>query len=126
MWLLLLSSVGIPVMALCFFFLVEFAASNKELWEALQKASLDLCHVSIGIVGGLFLDEKLRLLMGPGAAVISVGIVMFTLILSAIALLLQKRYSASWGLEIVSYLSLFIGFLALAIPSGLIVWVGGH
>src|SRR5690348_1316908 len=102
MWILFLSSVGIPLLALVFFFLVEFASSTREIWDSLQKASLDLCNVSIGIVGGLFLNERFRVQIGSGAPVISIAFVMINLVLAAVVLVLQRRFLSRLGVDRVS------------------------
>jgi hypothetical protein len=68
MVLLLLAAVGVPVMALTFFALLEGALTDHTPWQVLSDSGTDLCNLSIGIVGGMFLSTQLQTRIGQGAA----------------------------------------------------------
>jgi hypothetical protein len=125
MLLLLLAAVGIPVMALAFFTILEGALSTFGVWDILLRTGKDLCNVSIGIVGGLFLNGRLQTRVGEGAPVIAIGLVMLDLILAALVILVSERLT-SLARNIRGYMSVFIGLVAVAIPSAMILWFGGR
>jgi hypothetical protein len=124
MWILLLAAVGVPVMALAFFALLEGALSQHTPWEVLSDTGTDLCNLSIGIVGGMFLSTQLQTRIGQVAApVVAISVVMLNLILAAMVMLVNKRFAAM-PLDRKAYLSIFLGLIAVAVPSGMIIWFG--
>jgi hypothetical protein len=124
MALLLSASVGIPVLALIVFGVLEWALGQKDIFDVLQRAGLDLCHVSIGILGGIFLNQQLEIQMGRAAAIIAVVVVLLELALAALGLGFRNRVQ-TLGTQTTTYLCVFMGVLAVAIPSGILVWLGG-
>ena len=84
MGLYILSAVGLPFMALTFFVILGAAFSTAGIWKVLSHAGLDLCRISLGIAGAMFLDVKAR---GAGTT----AVLFLQLILAACAMLVQKR-----------------------------------
>ena len=127
MGLLFLASVGIPVLVTLVFSVLEGAYRNDKLvWEILQKTALDLCTVSFGIVGGMFLNEKIQARIGAGAPIYGVAIVILNFGLASLIILIQRRFGDNVGLDKVAYWSLAVGAFAVAIPSVMIIWFGGQ
>lgn len=60
MFLLILSSVVVPVLALVVFILFRAAGGEEGVWAILAAASLDLCSLSLGIAGATFPNIKLE------------------------------------------------------------------
>jgi len=127
MWTLLLGAVVIPVGAVVLFALLEFASTKLTIGDVLLAASRDMCNVSIGIVGGLFGVERLQARLGPGAPVEAITLVGLNVILCAIAFGVSKRGN-DLGMEKQSTqatVCVFIGCVSIAIPSLIILWMGG-
>ena len=124
MWALLLGSVGIPFAAVALFAVLEGASTRLSVWEILLGASRDMCNVSIGIVGGIFGNAQLLNRLGSNAPVYGIGLEFLNIILCAIALLVSKRGSFI-GLVTQAKICLFIGCFSIAIPSIMILWIGG-
>jgi hypothetical protein len=125
MLILLLGAVVIPVGAVVLFAILEYASSTTlTVWEILVASSRDMCNVSIGIVGGMFGNEKLQARLGPGVAIEAIVLVGLNVILCAVALLVSKR-GRNLGLDKQAFICLFIGCFSIAIPSIVIFWIGG-
>ena len=120
---LLASAVGIPVLSIILFSILEAVGGTTSLWENCSKVGLDLCIVSIGIVGGMFANPQLLKRMQQASAVIAITIILVNLILAGVVMAVQKRLS-SWSDRRKAYASLFFGVFAVAVPSGMILWVG--
>ena len=121
--LLILSAVGLPFMAIIFFTLFEASNSAMGLWALLTDAGIDLCQVSIGIVGALFLDFQVR-----GAGTYAVVVLMLNLIIAGVATLIKNR-AVDMGMTQRSTQALSIvtlGVFAMAVPAVLIVLNGSH
>ncbi len=69
MSLLLASAVGVPVSAIILFSILESIGETSGFWEKMNKVALDLCIVSIGIVGGIFVNVRLVDRMGTGGPI---------------------------------------------------------
>lgn len=124
MGLFILSAVGLPCMALAFFALLEAAFSSKGVWAVLAESGLDLCRISIGIVGAMFLDFQMRAAAGTWAAVV----LLLELILTAGAMLFKNR-ATEMGVVRQSTQAcsiLFLGIVSMVVPAILIVLNGGH
>jgi hypothetical protein len=127
MWILLLGAVVIPVGAVVLFALLEFASTKLTIGDVLLAASRDMCNVSIGIVGGLFGISKLQTRLGSGAPIEAITLVGLNVILSAVAFGVSKRGS-DLGMAKQSTqatVCLFIGCVSIAIPSLIILLIGG-
>ncbi len=61
MGMFILSAVGLPFLAIIFFSILESAFSSKGLWIVLAETGMDLCRISIGIAGAVFLTFKCAL-----------------------------------------------------------------
>lgn len=123
MRLLILSAVGLPFMALVFFTVLEAAFSNAGVWAVLTNAGIDLCRISIGIVGAMFLDVQVRAFAGTVAAFV----LMLDLILTAVAMLIEKR-AGDLGISQQSTRAFGIvalGIVSMVVPAVLIVLAGG-
>jgi hypothetical protein len=119
---LLFAAVGIPVMALTLFAVLEGALTTRTVWQILTKSGLDLCILGVGIVGGTFLNEKLQARVGASAPIVAVGMVLADLILAATVLLVTSPSRFKRLTEIRrAYACVFIGVVAVALPSGLIL-----
>lgn len=124
MGLLILSAIGLPFMALAFFTILEAAFSTAGIWSILSNAGLDLCRISIGIVGAMFLDVQIRAAAGTFAA----GVLLLELIFAAGAMLVEKR-ATDLGIMRQSTRAfgiLFLGIVSMVVPAVLIVLNGGH
>lgn len=124
MGLYILSAFGLPILALCFFTTLEAAFSTAGLWEVLSNAGIDLCRISLGIVGAMFLDVQIRTAATTFAAII----LMLELIFAACAMLVQKR-ARDLGIEKQSTRAfgiLAFGIFSMVIPAVLIVLYGGR
>src|SRR6266481_4225348 len=119
-----LSAVGLPFMALVFFTLLEATFSTAGIWDVLSGAGLDLCRISIGIVGAMFLDVRL----GSAAATFAAFVLLLDLIFVASAMLIEKR-ALVMGIERQSTKAfgiLAFGIISMVIPAVLIVLAGGR
>jgi hypothetical protein len=124
MGLFILSAVGLPLLAIAFFTILEAAFSTAGIWTILSAAGLDLCRISIGIVGAMFLDVQIRAAPGTVAAFV----LMLELILAAVAMLVSRR-ATDLGISQESTRAvgiLFLGIVSMVIPSVLIVMNGGR
>lgn len=123
--LLFLAAVVIPVMALIFFGLLEFAfIPSRTPWEALTDTGADLCNLSIGIVGGMFLNASLQVHVGQGAAVWGIFVELLILILTAFVMIVKHRFATlPWDKR--AYICIGLGVVAVAVPSGMILGFGG-
>jgi hypothetical protein len=123
MGLFILSAIGLPFLALLFFTVLEAAFSTTGIWAVLTKAGLDLCRVSLGIVGAMFLDIPIR-----AAGTIAAVVLLLELILAAGAMLVEKR-ATEIGIMKQSTRAFGIlgcGIVSMVIPAVLIVLNGGH
>jgi hypothetical protein len=113
-------AVGIPLMAIIFFAVIEAAMSRIGLWTSLSNAGLDLCQVSIGIVGATFIDVP----SGHG----SLFVLFFALILAGSAMLVEKR-ATDMGIELQSTKATCIlgfGIVAMVTPAAMILLSGAR
>jgi hypothetical protein len=123
MGLFILSAVGLPFLALFFFTVLEAAFSTAGIWVVLTKAGLDLCRVSLGIVGAMFLDIPIR-----SAGTVAAVVLLLELILAAAAMLVDKR-ATDMGISKQSTRAfgiLSFGIVSMVIPAVLIVLNRGH
>jgi len=123
MGLYILSAVGLPFLAIVFFTLLEVAFSTGGIWVWLSKAGLDLCRVSIGIVGAMFLDVQVH-----AAGTVAAVVLLIELIFAAGAMLVERRAT---DLGIVrqsarAFGVLAFGIISMVIPAVLIVLNRGH
>jgi len=124
MGLYILSAVGLPFLALVFFTVLEAAFSKEGIWTVLSAAGLDLCRISIGIVGAMFLEVQIRAAAGTVAAVV----LLLELILAAGAMLVSNR-ATDLGISrqsVKAFGILAFGIISMVIPSVLIVINGGR
>lgn len=119
------SAVGIPVMALVLFSVLRSVSGSIGFWETLSGASLDLCIVSIGIIGGIFMNAPLLDAMDRAGPVVAILVVLVNMTLAGFVMLIQRRVQ-SYGERFKASLCLFLGILAVGIPSGLIVFTGSQ
>jgi hypothetical protein len=123
MRLYLLSALGLPFMAVVIFALLEAAASKEGLWVVLSDAGIDLCRVSIGIAGAIFLDVEIH-----AAGTYAAFILMLELIVSVAAMLIEKR-AGDMGIQrhfVKAFWLLGCGIISIVIPAILIVLSGVH
>ena len=125
MMLLLASAVGIPILAIILFTVLEAIGETTGLWEKISKVAFDLCIISIGIVGGIFVNVQLAERLGQGRTVLAVMIVLMNMILAGFVMLVRKR-AHTWDDRTKASLNLFLGIVAVSIPTGIIIWVGGQ
>ncbi len=123
MGLYILSAVGLPFLAIAFFTLLEAAFSSAGIWGVLSRAGLDLCRVSIGIVGAMFLDVQVH-----AAGTVAAVVLLIELIFAAGAMLVEKRAT---DLGVVrqstrAFGILAFGIVSMVVPAVLIVLNGGH
>jgi hypothetical protein len=124
MGLFILSAVGLPFLAIVFFTILESAYSTVGIWPVLTKAGLDLCRISLGIAGAMFIDVKLRSAAGTFASLV----LFLELILAASAILVDKR-ATEMGIAKQSTRAfgiLAFGIISMVIPAVLIVLAGGN
>lgn len=123
MGLYILSAVGLPFLAIIFFTVLEAANSSAGIWTVLSEAGLDLCRVSLGIVGAMFLDVQIR-----AAGTVAAVVLLLDLILGAGAMLIDKR-AIDIGMTRQSTRAsgiLALGIISMVIPAVLIVLSGGQ
>lgn len=123
MGLYILSAVGLPFLAIFFFTILEAAFSTAGIWVWLSKAGLDLCRVSIGIVGAMFLDVQIR-----AAGTVAAVVLLIELIFAAGAMLVEKR-ATDLGVMRQSTRAfgiLALGIVSMVVPAVLIVLNRGH
>ena len=123
MGMYILSSIGLPCLALFFFSLLEAVFSQVGIWEVLSKAGLDLCRVSIGIAGATFFDVSVS-----AAGTVATAVLLIELLFVAFAMLVDRRAT---DLGIVrqstrAFGILACGIAAVVLPAVLIVMKGGH
>jgi hypothetical protein len=124
MGMFILSAVGLPFLAIIFFSILESAHSAKGLWAVLSETGLDLCRISIGIVGAMFLDFQVRAAAGTWAATV----LLVELIISASAMLVRNR-ATEMGITHSSaqaFSILGLGIVAMVVPAVFIVLNGCH
>jgi len=122
MGLLILSAVGLPFLAVVFFSFLQAAFSKLGLWAIVSHAGFDLCKVSIGIVGAMFLDIQIR-----AAGTVAAAILVLEFIISIIAMVIEKR-AKEMGIERESSRAFSIlgcGIISMVIPAVMIVLSGG-
>ena len=118
MGLLLLSALGLPFMAIVVFALIEAVTTKAGLWMVLSNAGLDICRVSIGIAGAMFLDVKIR-----AAGTYSALVILIELVLGLVAMLIDKR-AVDMRIEFQSTKAFSIlgcGVVSMVIPAVLVV-----
>jgi len=123
MGLYILSAVGLPFLAIVFFAVLESAFSTAGIWAVLSKAGLDLCRISIGIVGAMFLDVQIR-----AAGTVAAVVLLIELLFAAGAMLVERR-ATELGIARESSKAFGIlgfGIVSVVIPGVLIVLSGGH
>ena len=123
MGLYILSAVGLPFLAIAFFTILEAAFSTAGVWAVLSNAGLDLCRVSLGIVGAMFLDVQIR-----AAGTVAAVVLLIELLFAAGAMLVEKRATAL-GIARESSKAfgiLFLGIISMVVPAVLIVLNRGH
>jgi hypothetical protein len=123
MGIYLLSALGLPFMAVVIFALLEAFKSNAGLWMVLSDAGIDLCRVSIGIAGAIFLDVQIQ-----AAGTFAAFVLLLELIVSLAAMLIKKR-AVDMGIErqwIKTFGILGCGIISMVIPAILIVRSGVH
>jgi hypothetical protein len=123
--LFLLSAVGLPMLAIIFLSAIEAAFTKLGIWDVLSKAGLDICRISLGIVGALFLDIQIRV---SAAGTVAAAVLFLDLILAAFATIVSNR-ALDLGIQQQSskaYSILAFGIVSIVIPAVLIVLYGGH
>jgi hypothetical protein len=123
MELYLFSAFGLPSMAIAFFTLLRAISPNVGIWEILSGAGLDLCRVSIGVVGAIFLDVQVRKAEGTFA----VFILLLNLMFTGAAMVVETR-ATDMGIRresIRAFGILGIGICSMVVPAILIVLIGG-
>src|SRR5467141_3699725 len=118
MGLYILSAVGLPFMAIVFFAIFEAAVSKGGLWAVLSGAGIDLCRVSIGIAGAMFIDVQIR-----AAGTFAAFVLLLELILSAGAMLIDRR-AGDMGVKyeyVKAFGVLACGIVSMVIPVALVV-----
>src|SRR2546425_8690954 len=116
---LLASAVGIPVLSIVLFALLEAVGGSKGFWGTVNRVGLDLC-----IVGGMFLHKPLLDQLGPASPIVAMFVSLLEMIFAAVVMLVDKRWQTGTS-QVKAYVSLFIGVFAVGLPSGIIMWVGG-
>jgi hypothetical protein len=122
MGMFILSAVGLPFLAIVFFSILESAFSSKGLWIVLAETGMDLCRISIGIAGAVFLDFQVRSAPGTWAATV----LLLELIISASAMLVKNRAN-EMGITQPSaraFSILGLGIVAMVVPAVFIVLNG--
>lgn len=119
--LLMISTVGVPLLAMILFGILESMAA-PGIWHQMKRVGHDLCILSVGIAGSMFANSGFVGHITPlAAAVTSIVVVLVNLILAAVAILVDFRSRcAEWRK---GCLSVFLGVIAVAIPSGMIIYV---
>jgi hypothetical protein len=121
MEILILSALGLPFMAVVIFALIEALASKSGLWVILSDAGIDICRVSIGIAGAIFLDVKV-----PAAGTFAALILMLELGVSLFAMVLNTR-AEDMGITLQwkkAFAILACGMVAMIIPAIVIIYNG--
>jgi len=122
---LFMSSVVIPGVAVILFSIIEALGGSNTLWQQAKRVGLDLCILSIGIVGGLFSNVRVASQFGTTATPqLSVLLVLINLMLAGSIMLIDKRFQ--WDERLKACLSVFFGVVTVAIPSGIVLLVGGR
>ena len=89
----------------------------------LMESGVDMCRISIGIVGAMFLDFQVRAATGTWAA----AILLLELIIAAGAMLVRNRAS-DMGIvrqSVQACSILFLGIVSMVVPSMLIALIVG-
>lgn len=105
-------------MAIVVFALIEAVTTKAGLWMVLSNAGLDICRVSIGIAGAMFLDVKIR-----AAGTYSALVILIELVLGLVAMLIDKR-AVDMRIEFQSTKAFSIlgcGVVSMVIPAVLVV-----
>jgi hypothetical protein len=102
MALFIISAIGLPVLAIIFFSILEAAFTQSGIWDVLSNAGLDTCRISLGIVGGLFFDVQIQ-----AAATIAALMLLLDLIFNAAAMLVSNR-AADLGITHEAYKTYWI------------------
>jgi hypothetical protein len=122
MGLLMASTVGVPTLAMILLAIVESMAPVSP-WQQVKRVGHDLCILSIGIAGSMFGNVRLQGHIDLGhAAVVSIVVVLVNLILAAVVILVDSRCSTCTDRGKGS-LSIFLGVVTVAIPSGVMIYV---
>lgn len=121
--LLMTATVGVPALAMILLAIVESMGAPVTAWLQVKRVGHDLCILSIGIAGSMFGSSRLQGRFEPViAAVVSIVVVLINLILASVVIWFDCRCAscAEWAKGCVS---IFLGVLTVAIPSGVIIYV---
>jgi hypothetical protein len=118
----ILSAVGFPLGSIMLFALLESVWDDQGFWQRSLKIGLDMCIVSIGVVGGFAGNDALTIhLQGHTSTYIAAGIFL-ELFLAALVMKVQKK--SKWAPRWKGSACLFFGGIAVAVPSIMLVWLG--
>jgi hypothetical protein len=121
--ILMASTVGVPLLAMILLAILEAIGVPATPWQQLKRVGHDLCILSFGIAASMFGNSNLRGHLDPeAAAVISIVVVIFNMILAGIIILVDSRVQ-NWADRTKGSLSAFLGVITVAIPSGVILYV---
>jgi len=121
----MISTVGVPALAMILLAIVEAMDASATPWQQVKRVGHDLCVLSIGIAASMFGNGRLQGHIEPVAAAVATSVVVIiNLILAAVVILVDCRCTkcTDWGK---GSLSIFLGVVTVAIPSGVIIYVAG-
>ena len=120
----MISTVGVPALAMILLAILESMGAPSNPWQQLKRVGHDLCILSIGIAGSMFGNGRIQgHVDAVWAAVVSIVVVLINLILAAVVIWVDCRCTKCTDSGKGS-LSIFLGVVTVAIPSGVIIWVG--
>jgi hypothetical protein len=124
--ILMVATVGVPLLAMILLAILEVLGMPATLWQQFKTIGHDLCILSFGIAASMFGNAGLRGRLDPEmAALTSIVVVIFNVILAAVIILVDSRCH-NWPESGKGSLSIFLGVLSVAIPSGVILYVAGE
>ena len=111
-------TVGMPLMFVIVMALVEQYGDHGPLEERLIRVSWDLCVLALGIAGGVCSkSEVIAKYSEPGALLIGIGSVGWSVASAVLIGLLRRQQQGSWFHRLRSLWSLALGGASLAIPA---------
>lgn len=114
------------MMAMIVIVILEAIGEPTSFWIQIRKVGHDLCVLSIGIAGSMFESNSLRVRFdAKTSALVAISVVLANIMLAGIAMLITYRCTGCTDRTKGSW-NVFLGLATVAIPSVVILYIGGH
>jgi Na+-translocating ferredoxin:NAD+ oxidoreductase RnfE subunit len=114
-----IGAVGIPYLALLALTVLEGRGGWETFARKILELGIDTCVLGLGVTGALFASDRIAERLGQGATSAAIAMVLIDLILTGFALHLRSE-PPIWSEKMRAAMSIFLGFLILAINCGIV------